>query len=589
MRSLIDRARSTCEWSLRLPLQIVPKTMVMPVLTGSARGSKWIVGAATHGCWLGTYESEKQQVIASLLNPGDCFLDIGANAGFYTLLAARLVGPTGRVIAFEPLPQNQQKLERHLALNQLTNVTVINAAVCDQDGRAAFQIGAADECGGLAITGTLEVDTVSLDGMWKASQLRSPRLIKIDVEGAEGRVLLGAEALIRATKPVILLAGHGTATQRACESILADFGYKVTIVRDGSVDGMYESTATPILNTPTVSVRSDSLQATDGGRAPRVSVVMSVYNDATRVRRALDGILEQSFRDFELIVVDDGSTDQTSIVLEQYRQRDPRVCVITQENTGLTRALIRGCDAARGEFIARHDSDDWSAPTRLAVQVGMLDSDPRIGFVSCATQFVGPHQEPLELVSQSFGPEVATERLLDHRLGPPAHGSVMFRRSLYEAVGGYRAEFYFGQDSDLWLRMAEQALIAYSTDVLYTACRDVNTISGRMGRVQHQYGDIGLACRAARRAGQSDSQILQDAARLTVQILSSRKQGSGSVGASAMAYLIGSSLSKRGHASARSYLWQAVRLNPLNWRAWGRLSASAFGVRHFRCEAARHE
>lgn len=589
MISLIAKCRGAFQWYLRLPLRMIPTSLAIPVLSGPARGLKWIVGAATHGCWLGTYELEKQQAIASLLKPGDCFLDIGANAGFYTLLAARIVGPTGQVFAFEPLPLNQQKLQRHLALNQLANVSVINAAVCDRDGRAAFQAGIADECGGLSASGTLEVETVSLDQLWQAGRLRSPQLIKIDVEGAEDRVLRGAEALIRSTKPVILLAGHGTATQRACESILMEFGYKVSVDRDGSVDGMYESTATPLSNTPADPARGDIQCSTAGKRAPRVSVVMSVFNEAVRVRRALDGILEQDFTDFEVIVVDDGSTDQTSIVLEQYQKRDSRVCVITQENTGLTRALIRGCNAARGEFIARHDADDWSAPKRLAVQIDLLDADARIGLVSCATQFVGPYQEPLELVSQSFAADEATEKLLNERLGPPAHGSVMFRRALYEAVGGYRAEFHFGQDSDLWLRMAERSLIAYSTDVLYTACRDIDTISGRMGRVQHQYGDIGLACRAARRAGQSDSQILRDAARLTDQILTSRKQGSGSVGASAMAYLIGSSLSKSGHASARSYLWQAVRLNPLNWRAWARLSASALGVRHFRGEPAQHE
>lgn len=589
MSSLIKMARKAFERALRLPLRLVPKCRVVSVLSGPARGLKWVVGAATHGCWMGTYELSKQQAMMSLLNPGDCFLDVGANAGFFTLLAARLVGPTGQVIAFEPAPQNLQKLQKHLSLNQFENVTVIDAAVCDHDGRAAFQTGAADECGGLATFGTLQVETVSLDQLWKAGRFRPPQLIKIDVEGAEARVLRGAEALIRATKPVILLAGHGTATQRVCESILADFGYKVTVDRDGSMDGMYESTATPIPDSPAVPAASCVQRPTAHRRAPRVSVVMSVYNDSARLIRALDGILDQDFSDFEIIVVDDGSTDQTSLVLEQYRKRDPRICVITQENTGLTRALIRGCAAARGEFIARHDADDWSSPKRLSTQVDILDSDLRVGFVSSATQFVGPQQEPLELVRQSLESEVATERLLNDRVGPPAHGSVVFRRSLYEAVGGYRAEFYFGQDSDLWLRMAERSLIAYSTEVLYTACRDVDTISGRMGRVQQQFGDIGLACRAARRAGHSDSQVLQEAARLTDLIRTSRRSGSGYAGASSMAYLIGSSLSKRGHASARNYLWQAIRLNPLNWRAWARLTANRFGVRQISSGAPQHE
>src|SRR5690242_3767545 len=109
---------------------------------------------------------------------------------------------------------------------------------------------------------------------------------------------------------------------------------------------------------------------------PRVSVVMGVYNEALRVGCAIDSILEQSFADFELVIVDDGSPDQTPSILESYRLCDPRVRIVTQQNTGLTRALIHGCAEARGRYIARQDADDWSNPNRLEVQVRMLDDNP---------------------------------------------------------------------------------------------------------------------------------------------------------------------------------------------------------------------
>jgi glycosyltransferase involved in cell wall biosynthesis len=303
--------------------------------------------------------------------------------------------------------------------------------------------------------------------------------------------------------------------------------------------------------------------------APRVSIVMSVYNGAAHLPAALDSILAQTWTDFELIIVDDGSTDQSSEILKKYSQRDPRIRVISQANTGLTLALIRGCQESRGEFMARHDADDWSEPTRLAAQVEILDQQPQIGFVSCATQYVGPQGEPLEIVTRCDDPAVATRKLLDERQGPPAHGSVMFRRALYESVGGYRPEFYFGQDSDLWMRMAERAPIAYVPTCLYSARRDPNSVSGRMSELQHTFGELGQQCRAARRAGESETKHLFAAEKLCKTIPQAR-HGS-STGRSTMAYLIGTTLKQQGDRRARGYFWQAITLNPWNWRAWCRL------------------
>src|SRR5262245_30164988 len=95
---------------------------------------------------------------------------------------------------------------------------------------------------------------------------------------------------------------------------------------------------------------------------PEVSVMMSVYNGASHLAATLDRILSQEGVALEFIVVNDGSTDKSSQILNDYAQRDSRLRVIHQENTGLTRALIRGCDAARGEFIARNDAGDISLP-----------------------------------------------------------------------------------------------------------------------------------------------------------------------------------------------------------------------------------
>ena len=305
--------------------------------------------------------------------------------------------------------------------------------------------------------------------------------------------------------------------------------------------------------------------------APRVSVVMSVYNEARRLEFTIERLRQQTFQEFELIIVNDGSTDASPFILDRYQQLDPRIQVVHQDNSGITRALIRGCCAARGEFVARHDADDWSEPTRLASQVALLEAHPDVGLVSCTTRYMGPNGEELDLIVRNDTPVEATRKLLDEQQGPPAHGSVMFRRSLYESVGGYRAEFYYAQDADLWLRMAEHSLIAYDRRILYFHRRDPLSTSGRMGLTQREYGRWGQRCRTARREGRSEQHVLDEARTRTAELLQADRRRPTRNGQAIMAYMIGTTLSRQQDARASGYFGQTIRLNPFYWKAWLRL------------------
>lgn len=308
--------------------------------------------------------------------------------------------------------------------------------------------------------------------------------------------------------------------------------------------------------------------------APTISIVMSVYNDGPSVTRALQSLIEQTFGDWECILVDDGSTEETATLLRQTAAREARIRLLRQENQGLTRALVTGCAAAQGEFIARQDADDWSAPTRLAAQLELIRSDSRIGFVSATTQYVGPRDELLELVTRHGSPAELTQRLLDDRQGPPAHGSVMFRRDLYLTCGGYRPEFYLGQDSDLWLRMADRAWFASHPDVLYYWRRSPTGLSGRTAELQYQYGELGRSCSSARRTNQSEQPYLEAARLLTEAVRASKVQVKHARSIAASAYLIGSALEMQNRKTARQYYRQAIAADPTHWRAWVRWLAS---------------
>jgi FkbM family methyltransferase len=219
-------SESTLGRLARLPLALFPRAAVVPILQGRLRGKRWIVGSAIHGCWLGTYEREKQNIIAQHIDPNTTFYDIGANAGFYTLLASFLVG-SGKVVAFEPLPQNVLYLKKHLELNRVSNVDVIEAAVTDREGLASFEVGESRLMGRVAASGNLTVRTIALDSLVREGEIPAPGCIKMDIEGAEVLALKGARECLRTHKPKLFLATHGRDVERECRLQLTSLGYEL--------------------------------------------------------------------------------------------------------------------------------------------------------------------------------------------------------------------------------------------------------------------------------------------------------------------------------------------------------------------------
>jgi len=226
----IDR-KSLVGSALRAILDVVPREAVVPVLQGPLRGARWVVGSANHGCWLGSYEYRKQRLFAKVVSPGDYVIDVGANVGFYTLLAASLAGSHGRVVAIEPLSQNVDRLLRHVSLNCLDTVTVIHAAVGDHMGTTRFAVNAqSNSMGRISPSGVLEVRLVSLDGLSAKGSLGIPDVVKIDVEGAEFEVLQGAERLLTHVRPMLFLATHGEGVHKQCCELLRRWDYELSAI-----------------------------------------------------------------------------------------------------------------------------------------------------------------------------------------------------------------------------------------------------------------------------------------------------------------------------------------------------------------------
>ena len=292
-----------------------------------------------------------------------------------------------------------------------------------------------------------------------------------------------------------------------------------------------------------------------------VSVVMGVYNGAGHLSAAVESVLAQEGVDLELVVVDDGSTDATASLLEQFVRRDPRVRMIRQENAGLTAALIRGCDEACGTFIARQDADDVSLPGRLSKQVARLRQDSSLAFVSCWAEMVGPGGEVLVTFQPEADAVIATRNLMIERVGPPGHGTVVMRRESYQKAGGYRPVFYYAQDSDLWLRLGEVGRLAYVPEVLYRYSVCESSISGNRQAEKVAYEHLINECYAARKAGIDDAAVI---AAFHPPVCGSKRMDS----AAATLYFVGRCLLARRDGRARSYFRRCLARNPLHLRAW---------------------
>lgn len=296
---------------------------------------------------------------------------------------------------------------------------------------------------------------------------------------------------------------------------------------------------------------------------PEVSVVMGVYNGEQYLHASIESILLQKDVDFEFIIVDDGSTDSTAVILEEFSKRDPRIRIISQENQGLTLALIRGCSEARARYIARQDADDISMSGRLETLAQMLREDSSLVFVSSWAQSIGPSGELLHQYERPSSPDAATRQLLFDRIGPPGHGSVMFRRDMYEKVGGYRSKFYYAQDSDLWLRMGLVGRLGYAQRVLYRYRIEAGSISGARHYEKLAYSRLISELHMARMAGEDEGRIW-DRAKELLYIPHVEKRKSEDL----TLYFIGRSLVSQRDPRAIKYLAKSIMANPARLKAW---------------------
>lgn len=240
---------------------------------------------------------------------------------------------------------------------------------------------------------------------------------------------------------------------------------------------------------------------------------MPVHNGERFLGEALDSIFAQTFRDFELVVVDDGSSDETPAIIADYAARDSRLRPIRQEPSGLTSSLNRGWRSAAGEYVARMDADDVALPDRFEQQVEFLDAHPEVAVVGTAAIAIGPDGEEVSAVH--YPEDDAAIRRELWRYNCLVHSSVMMRRSALEEVDGYRLDQ--AEDYDLWLRIAERHALANLPQRLLRYRYHAGQFS--VEKIERQaFGILAVQAAAeARRAGRADP--LEGVASLSLDML----------------------------------------------------------------------
>jgi FkbM family methyltransferase len=228
---------STLGRLIRSPLRLIPSNTIIRIPSGINKGRRWICGSSIQRCWFGTYEFDKQDFVRHVIKPGMTVWDVGANVGFYTLAFAHLAGQNGSVIAFEPLAPNAAYLLRHLELNKLTNVKLVQAALADSTGLMGFSATMASTMGRLVDRDRhYLIPTISPESLLTILPESKPHLIKLDIEGAEGAVLRASCSLLERYSPDVLLAIHGKPQEEQCVHMLTKLRYKLFYLDGRPID-----------------------------------------------------------------------------------------------------------------------------------------------------------------------------------------------------------------------------------------------------------------------------------------------------------------------------------------------------------------
>jgi len=405
---------------------------------------------------------------------GDVVFDIGAGIGMATLLFSRLVGSEGQVVAIEAHPATYEWLDRLCRANRLTNVVPLQLAASASEGELMItDFAEHDRNTVLDCSEGIRVPARPLDDIAKDLGIARVDLVKMNIEGAEQLAIQGMEWLIERTRHICVschdfIADDGGSenmrTKAVVQEFLLDHGFRVT-TRPGAREpwtrdylyGVNERIAQPTRATAMPRKARTPLSA---DASPTFSIIMPAYNSASTIAPAIQSVQRQTRGDFELIVVDDGSTDDTASRVEPFLS-DTRIRLISQPNLGQAYARNVAIAASSGRFISLLDSDDVWLPFYLEEMAATLDANPTAAVAYTDAWVLDEATRRIERSSAMSrwhppstpeGPEQFLHALLER--GNYVFVGVTVQRAVLVEVGAFRVGIEGVEDYELWLRLA---------------------------------------------------------------------------------------------------------------------------------------
>lgn len=290
---------------------------------------------------------------------------------------------------------------------------------------------------------------------------------------------------------------------------------------------------------------------------PAVSVVMPVYNQQPYVEAAIRSVLEQTFDDFELIIIDDGSTDASLLILQRLAASDGRIRIYTQENHGRAVTRNRGVNLARAELLAMLDPDDIAMPERLALQVEYMQAHPEC--VALGAQFDSVCMEGITLFTSNLPLDHLTIEtyLLEDDGQALSQGVSMFRRSVCLTAGGYNEQYEAGEDTDLFLRMALKGELANLPQVLLQYRQHPKSSVNTEGLPEY----VNYRERIEYAWQQRGKQLPADFQHWSQSVTEKNSE-------QLMLQWGWNALKRKEFTVAKRYVWRLLRLNIFNMQAW---------------------
>lgn len=238
---------------------------------------------------------------------------------------------------------------------------------------------------------------------------------------------------------------------------------------------------------------------------PLITILSGFYNRASHVKESIESLRNQSYKNIEIILFDDCSTDETLINLMKQAKEDTRISVVShKENKGFVQGLKDAINLSKGKYIAIHGSGDISKPDRIQKQVDTLESNPNICVTGCYREI---EKEKDDMSGHVFKDDVKgdSKDFIIHT-NPFSHGEVMFRKDIYDEVGGYRTEFKFAQDRDLWCRMSRLGKLYVIPQVLYIRKFLEDGVGTRPEKllIQRYLSEIAVQCHESVLSGKPD-------------------------------------------------------------------------------------